>query len=39
MFLQEGLDNKWIFLLYSTFQGIHIFNKAREIDLEGITLF
>lgn len=29
----------WIFVLYPTCQGIHIFKKAGEIDLEEITLF
>lgn len=38
-FLQKELDNKRMILLYLTCQGTHIFNKAGEIDLEGVTLF
>lgn len=38
-FLQKSWTIRGKILLYPPCRGIHIFNKAGEIDLEGITLF
>ena len=37
--MQKDLNNKQMILLCLTCQVIYIFNKAGEIDLEGISLF